>query len=468
MINRVLIRMKVVQLLYSYLISDGTFSIEQPSENPTREKRFAYQAYIALLALMVKGSGLIAKRGGHSPLSETRFIKVLKSDDRVSSFQRRAAHDVEFCSVAENVADDIKESAIYKRYIKEGESNQRIWNDIFKYIISVNPVWQKYAAGLENHTLHGMERVREMLENTLSNFYGSSDNLAEARNSLRRSMDQARKLYVRLLSLPCAIVHQREADLEENRTKYLRTAEDVNPNMRFVENKLVALLNGDDQLEKELEADSSLRWLPDDFMIVRKLLKAIMQSELYRDYMGAEKAPTLEDDAEFWREAYKKIIFNNQDFLTELEDKSVFWNNDLDIVGEFLLKTLRRYGVKGRTATGLVDSQMMPMYKDAEDERFGDELFSHVLRNRVEYKNYITEAVAGTNWDAERLALMDIVIVMAALAEITAFPAIPVQVSVNEYVEIAKEYSTPKSSGFVHGVLGTIIAKMKEEGKIRK
>lgn len=457
MINRELIRIKVVQMLYSSLISDSSFSIEQPSENPTREKRFAYQAYIALLAVMVMAAEEIVKRGGRSPLADTRFIKAIRVDDRVASVLRRSEEGSEIARIASSIASEIKDSAIYKRFLKDGEADHRIWESIYKYIIAENSEWGSYVASLENYTLHGVERVRELLEKTFANFYSSSDNASEALKMLQRSMEQSRNLYIRLLSLPIAITEMRKREIEDNRTKYNPGAEDINPNLRFVENKLVALLESDPDLERELDKNDSLRWLPDDFTIVRSLLRAVMKSELYSEYMDAPGEPTLEQDAEFWRDVYKKIIFDNEDFLAYLEEKSVFWNGDLDILGEFLLKTLKRYGIKGLKADGLVDSQMLPMYKDREDEQFGRKLFERTIRNRVEYRQYIKDAVENSKWDSDRLALMDVVIIMTALAEITGFPSIPVQVSINEYVDIAKCYSTAKSSAFVHGILGAII-----------
>lgn len=478
MINRELIRIKVVQLLYSSLITDSSFSIEQPAENPTREKRFAYGAYLELLAVIVRSAEQTTARGGHSPLAETRFVKALKNDERIAAILRRpsavtlgraglpSAPSLE--TIASSVSQAIKESGLYKKYLKDGEQDMRIWESIYKYIIAEDPQWTAYVSSRENFTLHGLERVRELLEKTFANFYSSSDNLSEVGKSLSRSMLQARKLYIRLLSLPIAITERRAQELESNRTRYNPSAEDVNPNMRFAENKLVRLLQADGLLEAELEKDNSLRWLPDDFGIVSRLLKTIMQSGLYREYMEIAGETTLGQDAEFWRDVYKQLIFPNEDFLTDLEDKSVFWNGDIDIIGEFLLKTLKRYGEKGVRADGRIESQMMPMYKDSVDERFGRELLEKTLRNKDQYRSYINEAVKTSNWDSERLALMDVVIIMVALAEITGFSAIPVRVSVNEYVDIAKCYSTAKSSSFVHGILGSIISRLKEEGKLLK
>ncbi len=469
MINRVLIRIKVVQILYSYLVSDSAFSIEQPAESQTREKRFAYQAYLDMLALMVEAAGKIKQRGGYAPLAHTRFIETIATEERISAIvRRRVQTGFTLESLAEGVASKIKESALYRNFIKDGSEDHRIWSDLYKYFVAEDSGLIAEFSKRENYTLHGLERARKMIESTFSAFYASSDDVSGAVKSLERSLRTSRELYLRLLTLPVAITKMREQEIEDNRNKYIRTAEDENPNLRFVDNKLISLLERDDQLQAERDSDNSLNWIDDDRLIIRSLLKAIMQSDIYKEYMEKPGPVTLEEDADFWRDIFKKIIFRNEDFLSSLEDKSVFWNDDLDILGEFVLKTFKRFAVEGEKANGFVKSQMMPMYKDEVDRAFGRELLTAALRNRTTYRTWIADAVDNTNWDSSRLALMDVVILITALAEIMNFPNIPLQVSVNEYINIAKCYSTPKSGQFVNGILGAIITRLKESGELMK
>ena len=199
----------------------------------------------------------------------------------------------------------------------------------------------------------------------------------------------------------------------------------------------------------------------DDEPRLRAVLRAIMASEIYQEYMEFP-ATDFKNDCEFWKNIYKSVIFINPDFLEALEEKSVFWNDDLDTIGTFVLKTVKR--IEDKQA---FDS-IMDTYKDEEDAKFGAELFADVVNNKIEYREYISNALDRKLWDSDRLAFMDIVILMTAIAEILNFPKIPLSVSINEYVEIAKAYSTRKSGQFVHGVLASVLKTLKEQGILLK
>ena len=173
-------------------------------------------------------------------------------------------------------------------------------------------------------------------------------------------------------------------------------------------------------------------------------------------------ATDLHEDTEFWRNVCKQIILHDEDFLEALEEESVFWNDDLEIIGTFVLKTMKRF--EEDDTRGAV----LPMYKDEEDARFGSHLFADVVRNKDLYRRYIDDFINTEHWDTDRLAVMDVIITMTALAEIMNFPKIPLVVSINEYIELAKSYSTSKSGAFVNGLLSSIIGRLREEGRIQK
>lgn len=467
MINRVLIRTKVVQLLYSHLISDTSFSVEQLDAEPTREKRFAHALYTQTLVLMVKVAEGIAKRGGYRPLAETPFIKSVKADEYIASLlRRRSTGSFLLAPMEETVREKVKESALYKNFTKDAEGDRRIWAEIFRQIILADPQFNRLASGMEGYTLHGVERMRDMMERTFARFYAAGSP-AEAVRQLKRSLDKARELYFRLLDLPVALTRLRELELDEARHKYVATSEDLNPNLRFVENKLAPAIEADPAFEEFL-ADHHCGWLPAERDFVARLLKEVMGSQLYRDYMETPGESTLREDADFWRNVLKEVVFRSADFLESLEEKSVFWNDDLDIIGEFVLKTIKRWGEERKGKDGVAKSPVMPMFKDDEDARFGTELLSAALRNETLYRSLVAEAVKTSSWEADRLAYMDVVIIMTALAEMLTFPKIPLAVTVNEYVEIAKGYSTAKSGSFVHGVLRNLANRLKEEGKLAK
>lgn len=461
MINRVLIRNKVVQLLYSYLLADDTFSLESQPSAPTKEKRFAYALYLDLMVLMARIAENIRKRGGEQPLADTRFIRRILADDKIKSLMSRYRMEgFPLEDVVTPLTEAVKESGIYKNFLKSEVRNEGVWEEIFNVIIAPDASLGALITRRENHTLRGVDRMRELMATTFTNFFAAQDSVTVALKTLSKSLDQARELYFRMLLLPVELTSLRERQLEENREKYIVSQEDLNPNMRFVDNDLVKRIADNERVRKYCE-DNKLSWIAEDPHTLRELLKEIMASEVYADYMAAP-ATDLWMDCEFWRNIFKYVIFNSPTFLEALEDKSVFWNDDVDIIGTFLLKTLKRFG---REDCG---DPVMNMYKDEEDARFGAELFTAVVRNREYYRSLINECLDNRIWEAERLAYMDVVIVMTALAEIINFPKIPINVSMNEYVEIAKAYSTPRSGSFVHGLLASITRCLIEEGKLMK
>lgn len=462
MINRVLIRMKVIQTLYSYLLVEKKFSLETLSESPTREKRFAYSLYQDMLVLMANISRDITRRGEGQPLAETRFMRRVLSDDQIKSrISKYKMQPFPFLPVQDHLADRIKESAIYKNFLKDrGEDEKgtadKVWKDMFDILIIPDPEVNDIISKMPGYTLKGVDRMREMMEDTFSNFMASQEDDRAADKALGMSLDKARELYIRMLMLPVELTRLRADALEENRAKFMLSEEDINPSLKFVENQMVEKLMRSALFEKATE-NGRYSWISDERVMMDSLLKKIMDSEEYREYM-AESVSTLKGDCKFWRDVFKKIIFNDPLFLETLEDKSVFWNDDLEIIGTFVIKTIRR--IEEGVAEPLLEK-----YKDEEDARFGFELMRYVLKNRESYRALIDRVIEGGTWDSERLAFMDVLIAETAIAEILNFPSVPLTVSINEYIEIAKSYSTSKSGMFVHGILGGAVRILREEDK---
>lgn len=465
MINRVLIRIKVVQMLYSYLLIENHFMLESQPSAPTKEKRFAYSLYLDTLYLMIRIAGGIEKRGGEKPLADTRFIRRISADDKLRTLVRRyASEPFPLDAVATAIADDVKTSAIYKNYLKSIVSDQpdeSVWNTIFDKIICVSPEYNAAVGRRENFTLRGVERMKEMMAETFRSFYASQDNIGDALRSLDISLEKARELYFRLLMLPSELTLLRERQLDDNRHKYILTDEDINPNLRFVENQLVSRINADTEIQAYCERNK-ISWLSDDRQTLESLLKAIMASDIYREYMEFP-ATDLHMDCEFWKDTFRHVILQSPDFLEMLEDKSVFWNDDLDVMATFAVKTFRRF-----ENAGPGEQVVLPKFKDEEDARFGAELFTLVIKNKDSYRAMIDSALDKTSWDTERLAFMDVVIMMTAMAELMNFPKIPLNVTLNEYIELAKSYSTGKSGVFVHGLLGSIVSILRQDGRLTK
>lgn len=465
MINRVLIRIKVIQILYSYLLVEKKFSFESMPSAPTKEKRFAYALYLDMLVLFYRIARSIKRRGGDMPLADTRFIKRIGADEQLKSLNWKygsAGFPME--SAVDRLADQIKNSSYYKNWLKKVEAGEpgaeeSVWPELFTLFILADKGLSETISQRENFTLKGLERMRGMMEDTFANFMASQDDGAEADKALCESLDKARELYFRLLLLPVELTYMEERRLEENSRKYLATPEDLNPNMRFVDNAFVAALR-DSEIFRNFVDSNKLSWIPEEQVMMDSLLTSILESDIYQEYMEAPSTD-MAIDCEFWKNVFRKIIFTNENFLQALEDKSVFWNDDLDIMGTFVIKTIKRVE-EGNT------HPILDKFKDEEDARFGYDLLRFVLRNKDQYRGYIDDVLVEHKWDRDRLAFMDVVIMITALAEILNFPKIPLKVSINEYLEIAKSYSSAKSSSFVHGLLGDVVDKLKEEHKLYK
>lgn len=468
MINRVLIRMKTVQLLYSYLLVATPFSLESQPSAPTKEKRFAYTLYLDLIMLMDRLAHQIKGKNKSYPLAESRFVMQTEKDEKIKSLAAKYQESAfPFSFIESQLSEQIKESLLFREFEKERESGQtpdKFWENVFNAIILPDEALNSIIRLQPGYTLSGMERMKGMMEQTFRNFYSSRDNIDDALKTLKTSLLKARDLYMRLLALPVELTKLRLDQLERNRQRYLAMAKDLNPNMKLINNQVARLIENNPEFA-EYQEKNHLSWKVEDPELLDLLLRAVLQSDIYKNY---EESPdqNVKGDSQFWQDIITEVILNNKDFLEYLENKSVFWNDDLEIMASFVVKTLKRLENPETVATSV-----MPMYKDGEDGQdahFGADLFRYVIKNKELYNRYIEETLAKDKWDTERLAFMDVVITMTALAEIINYPQIPLNVSINEYIEIAKSYSSAKSGQFVHGLLASIIGKLKEDKIIYK
>lgn len=467
MINRVLIRIKVVQLLYSYFLVQNNFSVQSSPESPTKEKRFAYALYLDYLYLLMKVADSLKKGEKRYPLAETRFMKRLSSDNIMKSLKSKYYSSPFILSpCVDDIVNKVAGSSVYKKFLSDPMSETSIWPQIFKLFVASDTTINAIAQRYDNYSMRGLDRAKEMVEQTFSDFASSQDNIAEGIAELKVSLDKARELYFRLLMLPVEITDNEEIRLDERRHRYFKNEEDLNPNPKFIDNELVKLIRDSDEINA-YAAKNKISWIQQDPEIIRHLLSKVKESDLYKEYM-ADPMSDLHADCEFWKKALRNIIFTDEEFLEMMEKKSVYWNDDFDIMGEFVIKTFRRFEEMVENPDGCDRTPVLPMYKDAEDSKFGSELFEATVRNAKQYREYIDNALDTQHWESERLAYMDVVIMETALAEIFTFPKIPIKASLNEYIEIAKSYSSAKSGAFINGMLGTIINDLKESDKLRK
>ncbi len=286
-------------------------------------------------------------------------------------------------------------------------------------------------------------------------YKNSGKTMKAAEDEVFFSLSKAYDLYRHLLLLLPAVTHYAYDRIEFNRNKLRPTKEEKNPNMKFVNNMLVACIDSNEQLAKFAEKNK-FDWVEhSDFL--RHLLDSIEVSDIYKEYMASD-ATSLEEDRELWRKLYKTFIFDNEELDSLLEDISLYWNDDKQIVDTFVLKTIKRIDAS--------DTGLLPEYKDMDDMDYARKLFRATIANADKYRDLMSEN--SKNWDMSRLAFMDIIIMQTALAEMTTFPDIPLSVTLNEYVEIAKYYSTARSGSFVNGLLDTIAKKLNSEGVINK
>ena len=279
-----------------------------------------------------------------------------------------------------------------------------------------------------------------------------------AEKELFFSLSKAYDLYNYLLLLMVEVTKQANKRLNAAKNKLIPTKEELFPNTKFVENRFIAQLEVNKQL-LEFSNNQKKTW-ENEADFVKTLCDKILESDIYKEYMASETS-SYEEDRELWRKLYKNIIFNNIELDQVLEDQSLYWNDDKEIVDTFVLKTIKRFDEKNGAK-----QELLPEFKDEEDQDFARRLFRRTILNADYYRHLISENTK--NWDLDRVAFMDVVIMQIALAEILSFPNIPVSVSLNEYVEIAKLYSTPKSGGFINGTLDGIVNSLKKENKLTK
>ena len=289
-------------------------------------------------------------------------------------------------------------------------------------------------------------------------YQNGGKNLDTAEKELFFSLSKAYDLYNYLLLLMVEVTKQANKRLNAAKNKLVPTKEELFPNTKFVENRFIAQLEVNKQL-LEFSNNQKKTW-ENEADFVKTLCDKILESDIYKEYMASETS-SYEEDRELWRKLYKNIIFNNIELDQVLEDQSLYWNDDKEIVDTFVLKTIKRFDEKNGAK-----QELLPEFKDEEDQDFARRLFRRTILNADYYRHLISENTK--NWDLDRVAFMDVVIMQIALAEILSFPNIPVSVSLNEYVEIAKLYSSPKSGGFINGTLDGIVNSLKKENKLTK
>jgi len=301
--------------------------------------------------------------------------------------------------------------------------------------------------------------LRIKIVQILYSYYKSdSKSLPIAEKELFHSIEKTYDLYYHLLQLSIEITRFAADRIETKRNRLRPTEEDLNPNTRFIDNSFIAQLSTNVQFNEYLTAHK-LSWVnyPE---IIKELFEELICTEFYSDYMNAD-AVDYAADKDVWRKIFKKVILQNEELDDSIQDQSIYWTDDIEMVVSFVIKTIKRFDAsKGD------EQELLPMFKDQEDIDFASKLIRSVLTKGPVLREMID--VNTKNWEIDRIAFMDIVIMEVALAELLDFPTIPVNVTLNEYIEIAKTYSTEKSGTFINGVLDNIVGQLKTENKLIK
>lgn len=289
-------------------------------------------------------------------------------------------------------------------------------------------------------------------------YQNSNNSLKNAEKELLFGFQKSYDLYYYLLLLMVKLTDMYENRIETKKNKFLPSEEDLHPNTHLINNKFIHQLKNNKQFRHYLN-ERPMSWEANE-NFVKNLLDKILESETYKTYAEIEN-PTYTDDREFWRKIFKQFIYTNEELDEILEDESIYWNDDIEIVQTFVLKTIRKFSEeKG------ADQPLLPMFKDEEDKQYALKLLSETILNEKKYRSLIEKHI--DKWDLDRIAFMDMIIMQVAVAEIFSFESIPTRVTLNEYIEIAKAYSTPKSGSFVNGILDAIVNEIKKDNLIFK
>ena len=296
----------------------------------------------------------------------------------------------------------------------------------------------------------------KIVQLTYAYYQNGNKNIDTAEKELFFSLSKAYDLYNHLLSLIVAVTKeaQRRLEVAQARAKREGLAE---PSQKFVYNRFAIQLQENKALN-EFIGNQKTGWA--DTPVPGQLFEAIEASQIYQDYMS-DNEDNYDADRELWRKLYKTFIQDNEELDAVLEDQSLYWNDDKEIVDTFVLKTIKRFKEQNGAR-----EELLPEWDSDEEKEFARKLFRAAILNDVEYQHYMNEA--SRNWDLSRLAYMDIVIMQIAIAELMTFPNIPVSVTINEFVDIAKLYSTPKSGGYINGMLDAIARNLIKTNRLMK
>ncbi|MFL5765525.1 MAG: transcription antitermination factor NusB [Bacteroidia bacterium] len=290
-------------------------------------------------------------------------------------------------------------------------------------------------------------------------FQSDTKDIAKSERELFTGIDKIYDLFIYQLAFIIELRHVATVQMEEAKTKRLPTKEDLDPNLRFISNRFIAQLDENIHVKREIN-NRKISW-NNEFELVRKVFNNIKASPLFGKYMS-EAESSYEADRDFIAEAFRELVADFELLNHFYEERNLHWGDDIYIVNPMVLKTIESYKEDAQP-----DQALMTLYKDREeDEQFVKDLFRQTILKNDEIEKLIGDKTK--NWEVERIAMMDVLLMKMAITEILHFPSIPVKVTLNEFIEISKMYSTPKSKIFINGILDKIVADLKADDRLNK
>ena len=277
--------------------------------------------------------------------------------------------------------------------------------------------------------------------------------------TLMQSIDSVYEMYIWMLSLMVEVTEFTANDAAERANKFIKTAEDINPNMKLLHNKFSVLMQQNPEYVSAIKK-YKVDWGFDP-EIRKTVYNSLKASKEYADYL-ADPNESLESSKDIIKYIFRKIILKNQAIIQVFEEKFINWQVDHEVMKGMVAKTLKNF-----TSDDPFKNKLTEISADwVEDSKFVQDLFVHTLQNDAKYQEMIADRTK--NWESERIALMDTILMKMAICELLNFPSIPVKVTINEYLELSKDYSTPKSNSFINGILDKILGDLKKNNTIKK
>jgi N utilization substance protein B len=282
--------------------------------------------------------------------------------------------------------------------------------------------------------------------------------ISKSEKELNFSIQKAYELYHYLFLLLIDVADYAQSRIDIALNKKIPVFEDLNPNKKFLNNLVIQQIRNNDQLGSYLST-KKLSWVnyPE---LIKGLYNEITASEIYKNYMASDSV-TYTDDKAFICSVYKNIIARYEPLYIDLEEQSIYWNDEIEFIIGIIIKTIKKF-----SETDPEEQKLLPLFKNKEDEEFSKRLLLKVILNHSVYSEMIKKY--SQNWEVERIAFMDILFMQMAIAEVIEFSSIPIKVTLNEYLELSKYYSTPKSNLFINGILDKVFEELKSTDQIKK